>query len=152
MPRFELEVNGASRTIDVSADMPLLWALRDHLDLPGTRYSCGRGICGSCTVLIDGSAVRSCVTPVSRAEGRRVVTIEGLSEDGDHPLQRAWKAEQVPQCGYCQPGQIMNAAALLEREPQPSEEEIDRAMDRVLCRCGTYQRVRRAIRRAAEEG
>lgn len=152
MPRIQLEVNGESRSLDAPADMPLLWALRDHLDLPGTKFSCGRGICGSCTVLIDGRAVRSCVTPLSRAEGRRVVTIEGLSADGSHPLQRAWENEQVPQCGYCQPGQILNAAALLERSPSPTDEEITEAMDQVLCRCGTYQRIERAIRRAVEEG
>ncbi len=152
MARFEFEVNGERRTLDASGDMPLLWALRDHLDLPGTRFSCGQGICGSCTVLLGDTAVRSCVTPLSDADGSRVTTIEGLSPDGTHRVQRAWLAEQVPQCGYCQPGQIMAAVALLQQDPDPDDDAIHAAMDDVLCRCGTYERIHRAIRRAAKEG
>jgi isoquinoline 1-oxidoreductase alpha subunit len=147
---FHLDLNGESVSIDAPDDAPLLWVLRDRLDLRGTKFGCGKGICGSCTVLVDDRARRSCVTRMSNLEGRRITTIEGLSSDGDHPLQRAWIAEQVPQCGYCQPGQIMNAAALLRRNPRPDEGEIDAAMDRVLCRCGTYLRIRRAIERCVE--
>jgi isoquinoline 1-oxidoreductase alpha subunit len=151
MPPIRFRLNGEERDVDLPADMPLLWALRDHLQLTGTRYSCGEGICGSCMVLIDKEAVQSCITRIADVEGRDVVTIEGLSADSEHPVQRAWNAEQVPQCGYCQSGQILNAVALLQREPRPDEATIIEAMDRVLCRCGTYQRVRRAIERAAEE-
>lgn len=151
MPPLRFTLNAEARSVDLPGDMPLLWALRDHLGLPGTRYSCGRGLCGSCTVLVDGRPLRSCVTLLSRVEGSEVTTIEGLSTAGDHPVQRAWLAEQVPQCGYCQAGQILNAVALLKGNPDPDDDAIDRAMDRVLCRCGTYQRIRDAIRRAAEE-
>ena len=152
MARIEFELNGERRTLDAAGDMPLLWALRDHLDLPGTRFSCGQGICGACTVLLDDEAVRSCVLPLEDVAGGRVTTIEGLSPDGGHPVQRAWIAEQVPQCGYCQTGQIMAAVALLRRGPDPDDEAIHTAMDDVLCRCGTYERIHRAIRRAAKEG
>jgi isoquinoline 1-oxidoreductase subunit alpha len=151
MPTYTLSVNGQSRAVDVPADMPLLWVLRDTLGLTGTKYGCGMALCGACTVHLDGQAVRTCVTPVSTVGTRRVTTIEGLSADGSHPVQRAWIAEQVPQCGYCQVGQVMAAAALLARTPHPSDADIDRAMTNI-CRCGTYQRVRRAIHRAAEEG
>jgi isoquinoline 1-oxidoreductase subunit alpha len=151
MPTYTLSVNGQSRTVDVPADMPLLWVLRDTLGLTGTKYGCGMALCGACTVHLDGQAVRTCMTPVSTVGTRRVTTIEGLSADGSHPVQQAWIAEQVPQCGYCQVGQVMAAAALLARTPHPSDADIDRAMTNI-CRCGTYQRVRRAIHRAAEEG
>ena len=152
MPQFSLNVNGELRTVDVDGDMPLLWVLREVLALTGTKYSCGLGICGSCTVLLDGKAVRSCTLPVSDVGSQQITTIEGLSASGDHPLQQAWLAEDVSQCGYCQPGQIMAAAALLAENPNPSDEEITAAMSGNLCRCGTYQRIRRAIRRVAEEG
>jgi len=151
MPMFSLEVNGQTRMFEAEMDMPLLWALRDLLGLTGTKYSCGAGLCGSCTVLVDGQATRACITPLSVLEGKSILTIEGLSENGNHPLQEAWLEEHVTQCGYCQPGQIMNAAALLERIPNPSDEDIDAAMSDVLCRCGTYQRIRGAIHRAAGE-
>jgi isoquinoline 1-oxidoreductase alpha subunit len=147
-----LSVNGEEHTVDVSPDTPLLWVLRDTLGLTGTKYGCGVGLCGACTVHLDGEASRSCVTPVSEAVGREITTIEGLSLDGSHPVQRAWMAEKVPQCGYCQPGQIMAAAALLAKNPNPSDADIDAAMSGNLCRCGTYQRIRRAIHRVAEEG
>jgi isoquinoline 1-oxidoreductase alpha subunit len=146
-----LKVNGKEYTVDVDPDTPLLWVLRDTLGLTGTKFSCGVGLCGACVVHLDGAPVRSCVTPVSEVAGRSITTIEGLSPDGSHPLQRAWIAEDVPQCGYCQPGQIMTAAALLAENPHPSDEDIDAAMSGNLCRCGTYQRIRRAIHRAAEE-
>lgn len=152
MSSITLTVNGEERTIDVDPDTPLLWVLRDTLGLTGTKYSCGIGLCGTCTVHLDGEAVRSCVTPISNAAGREVTTIEGLSPDGSHPVQRAWAAENVVQCGYCQPGQVMAAAALLAKEPNPTDSDIDAAMAGNLCRCGTYQRIRRAIHRAAEEG
>ena len=151
MPPIELQINGQPYNLEADAQMPLLWALRDLLGLTGTKYSCGEGLCGSCTVLVEGEPTRSCVTPLSAVAGKAVTTIEGLSESGDHPLQKAWQAERVTQCGYCQPGQLMNAAALLERNPDPSDEDIDAAMSNVLCRCGTYQRVRAAIHRAAQE-
>ena len=151
MPMFSIEINGQLRTFEAETDMPLLWALRDLLGLTGTKYSCGAGLCGTCTVLIGGETARACVTPLSAVEGKSIFTIEGLSDRGDHPLQKAWLDEHVTQCGYCQPGQIMNAAALLERTPDPSDEDIDEAMRDVLCRCGTYQRVRAAIHRAAGE-
>jgi aerobic-type carbon monoxide dehydrogenase small subunit (CoxS/CutS family) len=142
-------VNGAERAVDVAPDTPLLWVLRDTLGLTGTKFGCGLGLCGACTVHLDGRAVRSCSTPVSEADGHRVTTIEGLSPDHPHPLQAAWIAEEVPQCGYCQSGQIMAAAALLATRPRPTEAEIDAAMAGNLCRCGTYLRIRRAILRAA---
>ena len=150
MSKITLSVNGAEHTVDVPPAMPLLWVLRDVLDLTGTKFSCGAGECGACTVHIDGEARRSCVTPVSKAAGHAITTIEGLAAAGDHPVQRAWLEEQVVQCGYCQGGQIMAAAALLAKNPQPSDGEIDAAMGDVLCRCGTYQRIRRAIHRAVE--
>lgn len=149
MTEINLNVNGAEYTVDVSPDTPLLWVLRDTLALTGTKYSCGVGLCGACTVHLDGQAARSCTLPVSEAQGKSIVTIEGLV---NHPLQRAWLDEKVNQCGYCQPGQIMTAAALLEVNPNPSDDDIDAAMSGNLCRCGTYQRIRRAIHRAAEEG
>jgi isoquinoline 1-oxidoreductase alpha subunit len=143
-------VNGEVRTVDVSLDTPLLWVLRDALGLTGTKYGCGEGVCGACTVLLNGSAVRSCLVPISSADGGDVLTIEGLSEDGDSPLQRAWIEVGVSECGYCQPGQIMTALALLNGNPDPTDEEINQAMSSVLCRCGTYNRVRRAIHLAAK--
>jgi len=145
---ISLTVNGEAQALDLDPDMPLLWALRDHLGLTGTKFGCGIGQCGACIVHLDGEPVNACSTPLSAVAGRRVTTIEGLSPDGRHPLQLAWIADEVPQCGYCQPGQIMVAAALLARNPQPSEDEIRSAMTRVLCRCGTYNRIRRAIGRA----
>jgi aerobic-type carbon monoxide dehydrogenase small subunit (CoxS/CutS family) len=152
MSAIVLTVNGATRTLDVNPDTPLLWVLRDTLGLTGTKYGCGAGLCGACTVHIEGEPVLSCRTTVAEAAGRGIVTIEGLSPDGRHPVQLAWIAEQVPQCGYCQPGQIMQAAALLARNPKPTPSDIDRAMSGNLCRCGTYPRIRLAIRRAAEGG
>ncbi|MEW5961262.1 MAG: (2Fe-2S)-binding protein [Chloroflexota bacterium] len=151
MTSIAFTVNKETRTVEVTPDMPLLWVLRDILGLTGTKYSCGIGVCGSCTVHLDGQATRSCVTPVSAVAGRAVTTIEGLSPDRSHPLQQAWLAENVTQCGYCQPGQIMAAAALLAENPDPSADEIDRAMLGNLCRCGTYLRIRKAIRAAAGE-
>ncbi len=150
MIRFE--VNGVTHEVDVPEDTPLLWVLREQLGLTGTRFGCGIAQCGACTVHLDGRAIRSCVAPVASARGRQVTTIEGLSESGDHPLQRAWIAENVPQCGYCQSGQIMSAADLLRRVPHPSDDEIDTGMSGNLCRCGSYVRIRRAIRRASREG
>jgi aerobic-type carbon monoxide dehydrogenase small subunit (CoxS/CutS family) len=147
-----MTVNSVEHRVDVAADMPLLWVLRDVLGLTGTKYGCGEGVCGTCTVLLDGVAIRSCVAPASAVEGGEVLTIEGLSEDGSHPLQRAWIEEDVGECGYCQPGQIMTALALLTENPKPSDEEIGQTMSGVLCRCGTYNRIRRAIQRAAQEG
>ncbi len=152
MPKYNLMVNLQAYEVDVEADMPLLWVLRDTLELTGTKYSCGIGECGACTVLLDGQAVRSCSLPVSVVGSRAVTTIEGLSAEALHPLQAAWLEENVPQCGYCQPGQLMTAAALLAEIPHPSDADIDRAMGDVLCRCGTYPRIRRAIRRAANGG
>ena len=152
MARLELTVNGRHESVDVPADTPLLWVLRDELALTGTKYSCGIALCGACTVLLDGEPVRSCALPISGAAGAEVTTIEGLAPNGDHPLQRAWIEEDVPQCGYCQAGQLMTAAALLERNPDPTDDQIDAAMAGNLCRCGTYHRIRRAVRRAAREG
>ena len=151
MASFELRVNGQTYTVEAETQMPLLWVLRDLLGLTGTKFSCGMGLCGSCTVLIDDEPVRSCITPVEDLAGENILTIEGLSSDGSHPLQRAWIEERVTQCGYCQPGQIMNAAALLRKIPNPNDAEIDAAMGDVLCRCGTYQRIRAAIHRTAQE-
>jgi isoquinoline 1-oxidoreductase subunit alpha len=146
---MKIRVNGALRTLDVDPDMPLLWAIRDVLGLTGTRYGCGEALCGACTVHLDGRPVRACVTPVRRADGKSVTTIEGLSPGGQHPLQRAWLELRVPQCGFCQAGQIMTAAALLAAKPKPSDDEIDASMAGNLCRCGTYTRIRAAIKRAA---
>ena len=148
---MKLTVNQTEYLIQSDPDTPLLWVLRDELALTGTKYGCGIGVCGSCTVLVDGKALRSCTTPVSRLEGRRITTIEGVSEDNSHPVQRAWEALQVPQCGYCQSGQILSAIALLASDRQPSDDAIDQAMSGVLCRCGTYPRIREAIKRAAAE-
>ena len=144
-----LTVNGKRYDLDVSPDMPLLWVIREAVGLTGTKFGCGLGQCGACTVHLDGVAVRSCSIPVSQAAGKKVTTIEGLSPDSTHPLQVAWVEEQVPQCGYCQSGQIMSAAAMLAKTPKPTDADIDRAMQGNVCRCGTYQRIRRAIHRAA---
>jgi isoquinoline 1-oxidoreductase alpha subunit len=146
---ISLTVNGVEHTVDVGAGMPLLWVLRDVLQLTGTKYGCGEGVCGACTVLMDGRATRSCVTPVSAAAGGEVLTVEGLSEGATHSLQQAWIEEDVGECGYCQPGQIMTALSLLARNPHPTDGEIDQAMSGNFCRCGTYNRIRRAIHRAA---
>lgn len=153
MASFILKVNGQEYTVEADPDTPLLWVLRDSLSLTGTKYSCGMGLCGSCTVHLDGQAVRACVTPVSEvsvAADHEIITIEGLSADNSHPIQAAWLEENVPQCGYCQPGQIMQAAALLAENPEPTDDDIDAAMSGNLCRCGTYPRIRYAIHRAAE--
>jgi len=135
--------------VDVDLDMPLLWVLRDILDLNGTKFGCGSGYCGTCTVIVDGTAVRSCVLPVQNLSGKQITTIEGLGKDGLHPVQQAWLSESVSQCGYCQPGQIMAAIALLNKVPEPDDTQIDQAMSGLLCRCGTYQRIRRAIHKAS---
>ena len=147
---ISLNVNGTSRELDAEPEMPLLWALRDLLKLTGTKYGCGKALCGACTVHMDGQPVRACVTPVSAAAGRKITTIEGLSADGDHPVQRAWVELDVVQCGWCQSGQVLAAAALLEANNNPSDADIDAAMDGNICRCGTYPRIRAAIKRAAE--
>ena len=146
-----ITINGKPQTTDVNGDMPLLWFLRDTLKLTGTKYGCGMGMCGSCTVHMDGKAVRACLVTVKQASGKEVTTIEGLSPDGSHPLQIAWLDNNVPQCGYCQPGQIMAAADLLKRNPVPSPDEITASMAGNICRCGTYKRIRKAITAAAEE-
>jgi len=146
-----LKVNGTDRAFDGDPDMPLLWYLRDDLRLTGTKFGCGAGLCGACTVHVDGLAVRACQTPVRTLQNKRVITIEGLSTDGNHPVQRAWATLNVAQCGYCQVGQIMQAASLLTRTPNPSDQDIDRAMSGNICRCGTYQRIRAAIKTAAKE-
>lgn len=150
MPAYTLNINGEERQVEVSEDTPLLWVLRDHLNLPGTKFGCGIAQCGACTVHLNGNAIRSCSLPVSAVGDNEITTIEGLSEAGDHPVQKAWLEHDVPQCGYCQAGQIMSAAALLQRNPSPSDEEIDAAMNGNLCRCGTYLRIKRAIKTAAE--
>jgi aerobic-type carbon monoxide dehydrogenase small subunit (CoxS/CutS family) len=150
VPPFDFTVNGGRRSVDVAADTPLLWVLRDNLGLTGTKFGCGIALCGACTVHVDGVPTRSCVIPVSTVAGKRVTTIEGLSRDRSHPVQRAWIAEDVPQCGYCQSGQIMAAVALLESNPTPTDADIDTTMTNI-CRCGTYQRIRAAIHRAAGE-
>ncbi len=147
---ISLSVNGEARDLEVDPATPLLWVLRDTLGLTGTKYSCGIALCGACTVHVDGAPVRACVTPLSAVAGKSVTTIEGLSKDSSHPVQRAWIALDVPQCGYCQSGQIMAAAALLARNPKPTDADIDQVMSGVLCRCGTYSRIRRAIKQAAE--
>jgi isoquinoline 1-oxidoreductase subunit alpha len=142
-------LNGKPQTVDVSPEMPLLWVLRDTLNMTGTKFGCGMALCGACTVHIEGEAARSCVTPIANAAGKKITTIEGLSTDGTHPVQQAWMEINVPQCGYCQPGQIMSAVALLAKKASPSDAEIDDAMSGNICRCGTYQRIRQAIHRAA---
>jgi len=149
MKRITLNINGQDHSLDLPDDIPLLWALRDHLNLVGTKYGCGIGACGSCTVLLDGKPVSSCMLPAASVEGRAILTIEGLSPDGSHPVQIAWNEEDVPQCGYCQGGQILSAVALLAENPQPDDAAIDQAMAGNLCRCGTYVRIRKAIKRAA---
>ena len=150
MSKYKLHINGASKTVDVAADTPLLWVLRDHLKLAGTKFGCGIGQCGACTVHIDGQPARACQTPISSVGKKPITTIEGLSASGEHPLQKAWQELDVPQCGYCQAGQIMTAAALLKNKPHPSNEDIDTALAGNLCRCGTYLRIRAGIHRAAE--
>ncbi|WP_394840441.1 (2Fe-2S)-binding protein [Pendulispora rubella] len=150
MPSIAMTVNGKAVRVDVDPSTPLLWVLRDHLQLTGTKYGCGIAQCGACTVNLDGDAVRACVTPVSRAANRHVTTIEGLSPDRSHPVQRAWLEEQVPQCGYCQSGQIMATSVLLSKIARPSDEQIHDALAGNLCRCGTYPRIRKAVHRAAE--
>ncbi len=148
---IELSVNGVGRQFNGDPNMPLLWYVRDELGLTGSKFGCGAGLCGSCTVHVGGEAVRSCITAVSEAAGQNVTTIEGLDPNGNHPVQRAWRAENVPQCGYCQSGQIMNAAALLAQNPNPTDQEIIDGMDGNICRCGTYQRIHAAVRTAAKE-
>lgn len=152
MPHYTLKVNGQTRTVDAAADTPLLWILRDNLDLVGTKYGCGIGQCGACTVHLNGVPLRSCQTPVSTVTSMEITTIEGLSADASHPLQQAWIEHDVPQCGYCQAGQIMTAAAFLKNSPQPTDDDIDGAMAGNLCRCGTYLRIRAAIKTAASKG
>jgi isoquinoline 1-oxidoreductase alpha subunit len=147
--KHQLEVNGTTHTVHVDPDMPLLWVIRDFLGLTGTKYGCGQSLCGACTIHLDGEPIRSCVLPVSAAAGRRITTIEGLGQEQLHPLQRAWMDCDVPQCGYCQCGQLMSAAALLRENPRPSDAQIDAAMAGNLCRCGTYVRIRKAIKQAA---
>ncbi len=147
---IKLTINGTPREIDAEPDMPVLWVLRDLLGLTGTKYGCGEALCGACTVHLDGEAVRACVTPIRRAEGRALTTIEGLSPTGDHPLQKAWVELGVPQCGFCQAGQIMCAAALLAANPSPSDEDIDRSLAGNICRCGTYVRIRAAVKKVAK--
>ena len=149
---MKFKLNGREQSIDIASEMPLLWALRDHLGLTGTKYGCGQGLCGACTVHLDGQPVRSCLIPLSQVEGKAVLTIEGLSADASHPVQRAWQKHNVPQCGYCQSGQIMSAVALLERNPAPGDADIDSAMAGNICRCGTYPRIREAIKDAAQDG
>jgi isoquinoline 1-oxidoreductase alpha subunit len=152
MADITLRVNGSEKKVSVSPATPLLWVLRDALGLTGTKFGCGAGLCGACTVHVDGAAVRSCSTPVSQVAGKTVMTIEGLGANGLHPLQQAWIAEEVPQCGYCQVGQIMAAAALLAKTPNPTDDEITQGMNGNICRCGTYERIRTAIHRAAKAG
>ena len=150
MPKFKINVNGKNHKGNVDGDMPLLWVLRDELGYTGTKYGCGRGLCGSCTIHLDGEATRACMTPIENADEGNIVTIEGLSNDNSHPIQKAWVKHEVSQCGYCQPGQMMTAAALLERNPNPDDEDIDNAMKMNLCRCGTYDRIRKAIHSAGK--
>ncbi len=152
MASFVLSVNGKKHEVDVDPQTPVLWVLRDHLKLVGTKYGCGISQCGACTIHLNGTATRSCVTPVASVGNQEITTIEGLSEKGDHPVQKAWLEHDVPQCGYCQAGQIMNAAALLESNPKPSDEQIEAAMSGNLCRCGTYLRIKAAIKTASQMG
>ena len=149
MATINLNINGKKQAVDVDPKTPVLWVLRDHLDLVGTKYGCGMAQCGACTIHVDGTAVRSCILPVSQVEDKEIITIEGLSRDGDHPVQKAWLKHDVAQCGYCQTGQIMSAAALLKSNPDPTDEEIETAMNSNICRCGTYLRIRAAIKTAA---
>lgn len=149
MATIKVNINGTEQVVNVDPGTPMLWVLRDHLNLVGTKFGCGIAQCGACTIHLDGTAVRSCILPVSAAQGKAVTTIEGLSKDGDHPVQRAWLEHDVPQCGYCQAGQMMTAAALLKKNPNPSDEDILNAMNGNLCRCGTYMRIRAAIKTAA---
>ena len=151
MARFQVVVKGRERAVEADGATPLLWVLRDHLALTGTKFGCGEGVCGSCTVLLEGAAVRSCQVSLAEAAGKAITTIEGLSPDGTHPLQKAWVAEDVAQCGYCQPGFLMTAAGLLARKPRPTEADLREAFAGMVCRCGTYQRIRKAVRRAAKE-
>jgi isoquinoline 1-oxidoreductase alpha subunit len=152
MPTFALKVNGIAKSVDVSPDTPLLWVLRDTLQLTGTKFGCGAALCGACSVHVDGALARSCTLPVSQAVGKSIKTIEGLGANGLHPLQQAWIAEDVPQCGYCQSGQIMAAASLLAKTPHPTDTDINEYMSGNICRCGTYERIKRAIHRAANAG
>jgi aerobic-type carbon monoxide dehydrogenase small subunit (CoxS/CutS family) len=150
MAQYNLKINGKSLKVDVDQSTPILWVLRDHLDLIGTKFGCGIAQCGACTIHLDGTAVRSCQLPVSAAENAEITTIEGISENGDHPVQKAWIEHDVPQCGYCQAGQIMSATALLKSNPSPSDEDIDNAMNGNICRCGTYTRIKAAIKTASQ--
>jgi len=151
MPTYNLKVNGNTHSVEADSDTPLLWVLRDHLNLLGTKYGCGIGQCGACTVHINGNPLRSCMLQVSQLQGMEITTIEGLSKDGDHPVQKAWLEHDLPQCGYCQSGQIMTAAALLKINPKPTDEDIDSYMDGNLCRCGTYVRIKQAIKTASKQ-
>ena len=150
MAKFEIEVNGSRKEVDVAPDTPVLWVLRDHLNLPGTKFGCGISECGVCTIHVDGVATRSCQLPISLVGNSSILTIEGLSKSGDHPVQKAWLKHDVPQCGFCQAGQIMNAVALLKHTPKPSDDVIDAAMRGNICRCGTYIRIKAAIKEAAQ--
>jgi len=152
MASFNITINGRKSTVEADPDTPILWVLRDSLGLTGTKFGCGASLCGACTIHVDGRAVRSCVTPISDAGNKKITTIEGLSANRSHPLQQAWVAEDVPQCGYCQSGMIMTAAALLAEKPKPTDEDIDAALGTHICRCGTYQRIRQAVHRAAKGG
>jgi isoquinoline 1-oxidoreductase subunit alpha len=152
MPNYTFRVNGSEKNADVSPDTPLLWVLRDSLELTGTKFGCGAGLCGACSVHVNGALTRSCITPVSQVAGKNITTIECLGANGPHPLQKAWIAEDVPQCGYCQSGQIMAAAVLLEKTPHPTDQQITDFMSGNICRCGTYERIRRAIHRASVGG
>lgn len=151
MPKYSIHINSEQKQIEADSSTPLLWVIRDELKLTGTKYGCGKGLCGACTVHLDGEATRSCTTAIDDVEGRKITTIEGLSEQTDHPVQKAWIAEDVPQCGYCQSGQIMTAAAFLSRKKSPGKEDINAAMTMNICRCGTYGRIRKAIMRAGKE-
>ncbi len=150
MASFDIKINGNKKTVEVDGATPLLWVLRDHLKLVGTKYGCGMAQCGACTIHVDGKAVRSCVYPISQLKDQKITTIEGLSDDGSHPVQKAWLEKDVPQCGYCQAGQIMSAAALLDANPKPTDDEIDAAMSGNICRCGTYVRIKDAVKTASK--